>query len=108
MRKLFSLATTALAFGKGVIALNSFLKTRRRAQAKAVASDALEIRTSDGQTVIYKPVDSEGRSVDTVEEATSSTSDKSASDKSSGEKPHQDKASRMNLAEDGDTAKQAG
>ncbi len=90
MRKLISIATTGLALAKGVIALKSYLRSVKRDQAKAIASDALEIRTADGQTVIYKPVDEDGQCVDTVAEA-AGTGDKD-------HKPHQEKPSRMGLA----------
>lgn len=83
MRKLISLAMTAIAVGEGAIALRAFLKRLRNKRA-VERGDALEITTPDGEKVIYKPVNENGDCVDTIAEA-------------KGAKPHQDKPSQMGL-----------
>ena len=84
MKKLISLAMTAVAIGEGAIALRGFLKKLRQKRA-ARRGDAIEFTTPNGDTVIYKPVDENGDCVDTVAEA-------------KGAKPHRDKPSHMRLA----------
>ncbi|MCK5745692.1 MAG: hypothetical protein KAH44_05730 [Oricola sp.] len=84
MRKLISLAMTAVAVGEGAIALRGFLKKLRNKRA-VERGDAIEITTPGGDKVVYKPVDENGDCVDTIAET-------------KGTKPHQEKPSQMGLA----------
>jgi hypothetical protein len=85
MRKLVSLTMTAIALGEGALAIRRFLRKLR--VNRMMAEGAMEVRTPDGNTVIYKPVNENGDCADTVAEAKGSTP-----------KPHQDKPSQMGLA----------
>jgi len=86
MRKIVSFAMTAIAVGEGVMALKRFIR-KVRVNRLLASGDAMEIRTLDGESVIYKPVNKDGECVDTIAEAKGAT-----------EKPHQDKPSQMGLA----------
>ena len=75
---------TAVAVGEGVLALRKFmrkLKNRRMVEA----GDALELRTPDGDTVVYRRVNEEGDCVEAVGQ------EQTGSD-------HHDKPSQMGLA----------
>ena len=86
MRKLISLTMTVIAIGEGAIALSKFLR-KHRDKRRLARGDAVEIRTPDGETVIYKPAGEHAVRGDTI----SPTAE-------TGAKPHQDKPSRMGLA----------
>ena len=87
MRKFVSFAMTALALGEGAMTVKRFLRKMRHNRMMA-EGDAMEVRTPDGDTVMYKPVNKDGECVDTIAEA-----------KGANPKPHQDKPSQMGLAD---------
>ncbi len=84
MKKLISLAMTAVAIGEGAIALRRFLKKLRN-KRDVERGDAIEIMTPDGDKVIYKPVDANNDCVN-------------AADGAKTVKPHHSKPTHMRLA----------
>ncbi len=68
------------------MALKRFVR-KVRVNRLLASGAAMEVRTPDGDTVIYKPVNKDGDCVDTIAEA-----------KGASPKPHQDKPSQMGLA----------